>query len=164
MKTKLPLFVLFSFLSFFACTNLFAQVGIGTITPTETLDVVGNIKYTGALMPNGDAGSINSVLLSGGADNPPVWGPDFLNNSQTTSIGKSSKNLTIPTGASTHIIPDTNCVISSTCFVTWNNTVPATNLQSLNIVIKAEAGQWIFYIDNQTTNIINSDLNYIAFY
>ena len=44
MKTKLPLFVLFSFLSFFACTNLFAQVGINTTDPKTTLDVNGGLS------------------------------------------------------------------------------------------------------------------------
>lgn len=49
------------------------RVGIGSTTPTERIDVTGNVKFSGALMPNNTAGTAGQVLVSGGAGNPPIW-------------------------------------------------------------------------------------------
>ncbi len=48
------------------------KVGIGTNSPTEKLDVAGNIKFNGALMPNNNAGSSGQVLTSSGTG-VPTW-------------------------------------------------------------------------------------------
>jgi hypothetical protein len=50
------------------CLNLSSQsnVGIGTTTPQEKLDVNGNIRMSGEIKPNGAAGEINQVLTSNG--------------------------------------------------------------------------------------------------
>ena len=56
------------------------NVGIGNTTPTSKLDVAGDIKFTKALKPNGNAGITNQVLISKGSTLPPVW-------SSVTSIG-----------------------------------------------------------------------------
>ena len=48
------------------------KVGIGTNSPTEKLDVAGNIKFSGALMPNNNAGSSGQVLTSSGTG-VPTW-------------------------------------------------------------------------------------------
>jgi hypothetical protein len=49
------------------------NLGIGTNNPAEKLDVAGNVRFTGALMPNGSAGTTGEVLVSQGAGNPPQW-------------------------------------------------------------------------------------------
>ncbi|NPA34016.1 MAG: hypothetical protein GXO48_03690 [Chlorobi bacterium] len=49
------------------------KVGIGTATPSQTLDVAGNIQFAGALMPNGNPGTPGQVLISQGPGNPPQW-------------------------------------------------------------------------------------------
>ncbi|RYE36866.1 MAG: hypothetical protein EOP42_01765 [Sphingobacteriaceae bacterium] len=49
------------------------NVGIGTNTPTEKLDITGNLKFSGALMPNNSAGTAGYFLQSAGAGTPPVW-------------------------------------------------------------------------------------------
>ncbi len=49
------------------------NVGIGIVTPTQKLDVVGNIKLSGALMPGGTAGATGQVLVSNGAGLSPTW-------------------------------------------------------------------------------------------
>ncbi len=55
-------------------SSIFAQnVGIGTAVPTEKLDIVGNLKFSGALMPAGNPGTSGQVLISQGAGNAPVW-------------------------------------------------------------------------------------------
>ncbi|MBI3221120.1 MAG: tail fiber domain-containing protein, partial [Bacteroidetes bacterium] len=48
------------------------NVGIGG-TPSERLDVVGNVKFSGALMPNNVPGTAGQVLTSAGAGLPPTW-------------------------------------------------------------------------------------------
>jgi hypothetical protein len=51
------------------------NVGIATTTPTEKLDVTGNIKFSGALMPNNLAGTAGQVLTSAGPGLVPIWAP-----------------------------------------------------------------------------------------
>ena len=48
------------------------NVGIGTTTPTEKLDVNGNLKISGYLSLNGNTGTTGQVLTSQGT-NPPIW-------------------------------------------------------------------------------------------
>ena len=47
--------------------------GIGNSSPSEKLDVTGNIKFSGALMPNNSAGTSGYVLTSNGAGSAPSW-------------------------------------------------------------------------------------------
>lgn len=56
------------------------NTGIGTITPTERLDVAGNVRFSGALMPAGLPGSLGSILMSQGPGVAPMW-------TATTSLG-----------------------------------------------------------------------------
>jgi hypothetical protein len=48
------------------------KIGIGTESPDEKLDVAGNIKFSGALMPNNNSGSSGQVLTSSGTG-VPTW-------------------------------------------------------------------------------------------
>lgn len=50
------------------------NVGINTSSPVEKLDVSGNIKFSGALMPNSLSGTSGQLLLSSGTGAPPTWG------------------------------------------------------------------------------------------
>jgi hypothetical protein len=50
-----------------------AQVGIGTNSPTEELDVVGDIKFSGEIKPSGVSGDNGKVLTAQGAGNSTVW-------------------------------------------------------------------------------------------
>ncbi|NPA33770.1 MAG: hypothetical protein GXO48_02445 [Chlorobi bacterium] len=49
------------------------RVGIGVSSPSEVLDISGNVRFSGALMPGGDAGSSGQVLVSQGPGIAPQW-------------------------------------------------------------------------------------------
>ena len=52
----------------------FGSVSTGvTPSPTEALDIYGNVKFSQALMPNNQAGTAGQVLISSGAGVAPVW-------------------------------------------------------------------------------------------
>lgn len=58
--------------------DLNGRVGINKTAPTEKLDIVGNVRFLGALMPNNDAGLLGYKLLSGGAGSSPTWNTDTM--------------------------------------------------------------------------------------
>lgn len=60
------------------------NVGIGTTTPAEKLDVSGNIRTTGEIKPNGVAGQANQVLTSNG-NGTMSWAAMSQNNEEETS-------------------------------------------------------------------------------
>ncbi|MEJ7588613.1 MAG: hypothetical protein WKI04_13715 [Ferruginibacter sp.] len=49
------------------------NVGIGTINPTQKLDIAGNLRVSGAFMPNNLAGVPGYLLQSNGAGVAPSW-------------------------------------------------------------------------------------------
>jgi hypothetical protein len=49
------------------------NVGIGTTSPAQKLDISGNVQFSGALMPAGNAGTSGQVLVSQGAGTAPQW-------------------------------------------------------------------------------------------
>ncbi len=57
-------------------SNIFnngGNIGLGNTTPTEKLDITGNLKFSGALMPAGAAGTSGQVLTSAGSGAAPTW-------------------------------------------------------------------------------------------
>lgn len=49
------------------------RLGIGTTTPAEALDVVGNLQFSAALMSAGSSGNLGDILLSNGVGVAPTW-------------------------------------------------------------------------------------------
>jgi hypothetical protein len=47
--------------------------GIGTTSPSEKLDITGNVRFSGALMPGNIAGTSGFLLTSAGAGVAPTW-------------------------------------------------------------------------------------------
>jgi len=170
MKNKLITFLGISVIFLFLIPQIYAQVGIGTTTPSETLDVFGNVKYSGALMPNNKPGTANEILLSGGANSPSIWGPEILNLPAINSIGKYFVNgVFLSEGSTTLTVIDPNCVISSTCAITFHQLDrdgggPPPDFEELHFTIKAENGKWIFYILNETNAPLILGFSFLAFY
>lgn len=49
------------------------NVGIGNASPTQKLDITGNLRFSGALMPNNAAGTSGYLLQSAGSGAAPTW-------------------------------------------------------------------------------------------
>jgi hypothetical protein len=69
--------------------------GLGNSSPTEKLDVTGNIKFSGALLPNNIAGTAGQVLTSAGPGLVPTWAAASGGSSQWTT---SSPHIYFNTG------------------------------------------------------------------
>jgi hypothetical protein len=56
-------------------TNIGLDVGINNTAPAQALDVIGNVQFSGALMPGSQPGNYGDQLTSRGPNTPPVWVP-----------------------------------------------------------------------------------------
>jgi plastocyanin len=101
--------------------NLNGNVGINNTTPTEKLDVTGNLKFSGALKPNNLAGSAGQVLTSQGGSSAPTWV------TPASGIGGSGTASYIPKfNASTTTLGDSKLFDDGTSvMVNTNNTALA---------------------------------------
>jgi hypothetical protein len=105
-------------------------VGIGTTTPSQRLEVAGNVRFSGALMPAGIAGASGDVLVSQGAGTAPVWQPVsslvnawFLNGNNITSAWNGSNgNFLGTTDAHPLVIATTNMASPQPIQFWTNNT------------------------------------------
>ena len=147
------------------------NVGIGTAAPTEKLDVLGNLKFTGALMPNNNPGTTGRILMSSGPGVAPTWGPPLLNSAATINIGKFYVNgITLNSNTVvTYTIADPNCVAGSQISVSWASLLPGSLAQNSNVRfynVQAGAGQFVVVIANLNTNVTYTGLSlaYTAFY
>jgi trimeric autotransporter adhesin len=90
-----------------AAINLFTikddgNVGIGVATPTQKLDVAGNVNFSGALMPGSNAGVAGSFLKSNGAGVAPTWVlPDAATNTAWGLAGNANATATSFVGTTT---------------------------------------------------------------
>jgi len=172
-RFTLSLFLLIAAQGILILGSVSAQnVGIGTASPSEKLDVLGNLKFSGALMPNNNAGTAGRILMSQGAGVPPIWGPPLLNSAATTNIGKFYvNNITLPANTLiTYTITDPNCVPGSCISASFVGTVPGTAAQVANLRIyniETQAGQFILRIANLNSpnpGYTGLSIAYIAFY
>ena len=68
------------------------SIGVGTTNPQSELDVVGDIRFTGAIYASNGPGSSGQVLLSNGT-NPVAWGnPSEVTTGSATSVTVTNTN------------------------------------------------------------------------
>lgn len=77
------------------------RVGIGTVNPTERLDVSGNVRFSGALMPNNNAGTSGQFLRSNGSGNAPTWASPTAG--MTSSVADNTLNTSITLTSTTDV-------------------------------------------------------------
>lgn len=70
------------------------NVGINNPAPTERLDVVGNVRFSGDLRPNNLAGTSGQVLTSQGAGVAPIWSSALLRSNISFVYSTATVNLT----------------------------------------------------------------------
>ncbi|MEO7768962.1 MAG: tail fiber domain-containing protein [Ferruginibacter sp.] len=75
------------------------NVGIGTTSPTQKLDINGNLRFSGAFMPGNNPGTAGYILQSNGSVAPPSWlnAGSYLS-SQTWILGGNTVSSTTPIG------------------------------------------------------------------
>lgn len=81
--------------------NNTGKVGIGNTAPTEKLDVTGNVKFSGALMPNNTAGTAGQVLTSAGAGAVPTWTTLSSSSTLYAADGSLAGNRAVSQGTNT---------------------------------------------------------------
>jgi hypothetical protein len=143
------------------------NVGIGKTNPTQKLDISGNLRISGAIMPNNDAGTSGQLLISEGPGAAATWGAEMLNRSQTTAIGKFySGNFDLDDNTFlTLTVTDPNCVETSTCFFTWINLPSGPDYSKIYSTYQAQSGQWVFYFTNKTGwDFEDLEFSFVAFY
>ncbi len=102
--------------------------GIGTTSPSEKIDVAGNVKFSGALMPGNAAGDAGYFLTSTGANTPPTWNAfDTISitgfSQKVRSLFAATAPITYSNGliGITQATTSTNGYLSSTDWTTFNN-------------------------------------------
>jgi hypothetical protein len=83
------------------------RMGIATTSPTERLHVTGNIRFSGALMPNNLPGTSGYILRSNGANAAPTWiDPATISSSTAWSLSGNAVSGTYKLGTtSNHDLP-----------------------------------------------------------
>jgi hypothetical protein len=111
--------LLFTICLFFKST-LAQNVGVGTSSPSQKLDVAGNLRVSGAIMPGGTAGASGQALVSNGPGQPPTW-----ENLAYTGGGKFWVTLanSIRTGTQTPVGRGVNWVLNNGSEVSQEDTV-----------------------------------------
>ena len=98
---------------FCSCMALAQNVGVGTATPAEKLDVNGNVNISGQLKMAGDAGATNQVLMKNAA-NLPVWADLYqyknfvsfscYNTAASAGTSNCTETFTVPAGVTTLLV------------------------------------------------------------
>lgn len=134
--------------------NSNGNVGIGTATPTEKLDVVGNLKFSGALVPNGLAGTAGQVLTSAGVGVAPTWATTTVSNTVVGNTLTTTVNGVVGTAVTLPTSPATTNTLSSAV-----NTITST---VNGVVATAPIVNTLVDAYNTTTGVFNTTINGVA--
>jgi hypothetical protein len=134
------------------------NVGIGTPSPTERLDVSGNVRFSGALMPNNQPGSVGDILVSQGPNTAPVWRPagDVIqsygvSSSRTTVSGTTYVDVTGLTQTITVTKPSLLFISSWGAMETFSTSTSGGSLCRVGVFNNGST------ITEQTVDIVNNN-------
>jgi hypothetical protein len=96
------------------------NVGIGQTLPSQKLDVIGNVQFTGALMPASVAGNAGEILISAGAGIAPIWTNASSINTNTIAGTGTVQPLVVLNGAGD--LAYKNAPTQGVVFIAPNNT------------------------------------------
>ena len=115
-------------------------------TPTEALDVTGNVRFSGALMPNNGSGTSGQVLSSGGSGVAPTWINFNLS-------GLKDVSLSSPINGQLLQYNGTRWINTTSPYLT---SVDTTNISNFYLKVRSlfSAGSGVSY--NSTTGVISS--------
>ncbi|MEQ1734015.1 MAG: hypothetical protein ABL940_10095 [Bacteroidia bacterium] len=71
------------------------NVGVNQPLPSQQLDVVGNVQFSGALMPNGSTGTTGQLLTSNGAGSPTWTSASSINTNTIAGTGTTAPLLVL---------------------------------------------------------------------
>ncbi|MEQ1734397.1 MAG: hypothetical protein ABL940_12045 [Bacteroidia bacterium] len=110
------------------------NVGINQGLPTQKLDVVGNVQFTGALMPGTDAGTTGKVLVSQGTNSAPIWvAPGSLGTTGTPGNNALSKTTAEPAGVN---CPNGGQKIETGVDINANNILDASEITATQLCVQ----------------------------
>jgi hypothetical protein len=133
------------------------NVGIGVTAPSEALQVVGNVRFSGALMPNNLAGTAGQVLTSAGAGVAPTWANNTAVSSNIyTADGTLAGNRTVTQGANSLNFAGTGVTTFNSGNVGIGTTAPTSRLQVSSNAATANVSLLSLLSTNRQTNVLHN--------
>lgn len=129
------------------------KLGIGTLTPSEKLDVAGNIRFSGALMPNNTAGTSGQVLTSAGAGAVPTW---TTLPTATTYTGSTSITLNGTSFERAALTGDVTAAANSNALTIANDAVTSAKILDGTIATADVANSAVTYAKIQNVSANNT--------
>jgi hypothetical protein len=127
-------------------------LGVGT-APSQRLHVAGNIQFSGALMPNGIAGTSGQILTSQGAGAPPIWVTTASLGQGFSQANATSCTLYVGDNSSTYSGGGGTCSSGYTTGNWFNvaglsitRTITAGNYVTVNVHIRWKTDNYSYYV------------------
>jgi trimeric autotransporter adhesin len=142
----------------FLMDGLSGNIGIGGIIPTQKLDVAGNFKVSGAIMPNNIAGTSGQVLVSAGAGIAPIWDSNPVKPYITTgastgiySVSLSEYTIRVFNAVSEVKLPNAVGNLGKTFIIIGSNGITSKIFSSFGGVIYDDTINYVFPATSTTT-------------
>ncbi|MES2620303.1 MAG: hypothetical protein V4615_05570 [Bacteroidota bacterium] len=154
-----------------AVIDSLGNMGIGITTPTERLQVGGNLRLDKAFMPGNSAGTASQFLLSAGANAAPTWSPFSIGNPTATTIiakyyASLSWNGPWANGATrVFTITDPNCITASSISASFTGINALYDSINLNNVQTGNGSFNVSLTNNTGGSLMGAvSISIIAFY